>query len=104
MVFVAIVLAVVAIYFLMRTKQRKPEIQIDNKRRTSKAERRMTPNIEGRTLSQKRRSQMETQKPIDTSQFVRGVEQRNFPAKSEYSQLGLVDWKLFTNKYILSLT
>jgi len=33
------------------------------------------------------------------SQFVRGVEERHFPSKSEYPQLGVLDWKLNAFKH-----
>jgi hypothetical protein len=72
--FVAIILAVLAVYFRMRAKREKAEIQIDNKVlcQTSKTEG-QTSNVDCRMLWHKKRSQMETiESSTDGQIFLKG--------------------------------
>ena len=55
-----------------------------------------------RSLSEQQKRDLETKKPILRNEFVRGVEERFFPARNEYAQLGTLDWKL--NAFSLSNT
>ena len=92
-ILIALVICLIAVYLLLIKQKRARK-----ERKIRKKSKKLPP----RTLSEQQKRDLETKKPILRKEFVRGVEERYFPARNEYAQLGTLDWKL--NAFSLSNT
>ena len=92
-ILVALIICLMAVYCLIIKQSRTRK-----ERKIRKKSKKLPP----RSLSEQQKRDLETKKPILRNEFVRGVEERFFPARNEYAQLGTLDWKL--NAFSLSNT